>query len=79
MSIRSTKTKPVSTTITEMEVQRRIAVAVQSEHAAGSIERIDAVLDAVKAECEACARVADGQWFGVPKAIRARRFVETNA
>lgn len=58
---------------TETEVNRRIAAAVESEHAAGSKERLAAVLAAVKAEREACAQIADTQFFGVAKAIRARK------
>jgi len=62
---------PVPGSITEAEVERRIRDAVVSEHAAGSMERLNAVLLAVAAEREACAQIADLNFFGVAKKIRA--------
>jgi hypothetical protein len=64
---------PVPGSITEEEVNRRIAAAVHSEHAAGSAERLVAVIAAVNAENAACAQIADSQFFGVAKAIRKRK------
>ena len=63
---------PKPGSITETEVNSRIAAAMQSQHAAGSEERRAAVLAAIKAETEACAQIADARFFGVAKAIRAR-------
>jgi len=56
-----TEVKPSAPSITEEDVKRRIAVAVHSEHAAGSAERLKAVEDAIAATREVCAQECDSR------------------
>ena len=69
------------TGITEEEIARLIADAVQTEHVLGSEARArlseslaKVTVDAVRAECDACARLADNRFLAYKAAeeIRAR-------